>query len=70
MNKDKTETAPVNTDVIDEDVDDTERATKIAKLKKLALWGGAALAVTGVVTVIVMKARGSNLPEITDIIPE
>lgn len=69
MNKNKTETAPVDTDVIEEDVPDTDRAAKIAKLKKLAIWGGAALLIGGVVTVIVAKTRGSSLPEITDILP-
>lgn len=47
-----------------------DRAILKKKLKKFLLIGGATLAATAVVAVIVAKTRGSNLPEITDILPE
>lgn len=47
-----------------------DRAILKKKLKKILLISGATLAATAVVAIVVAKVRGSNLPEITDIIPE
>lgn len=71
MIKTKNETPVVDTDVVDEEIiDDTRRTALKAKLKKFALIGGAALAVGGLVTIIVVKSRGgSDLPSITDALP-
>lgn len=69
MTNAQNENPTVTADETDEDLIIIDRAALKAKLKKFAIIGGAAVLVTGVVAVVVAKTRGSDLPEITDVLP-